>query len=55
MLHATRYAVRMSSNNFLDLIVGIGHKSCKKDTHYREVISVRERLAVTLQILACCG
>lgn len=44
--------LRMSSNDFECLIVGIGHIISKKDTNYRKAIPVRERLAITLRFLA---
>lgn len=44
--------LRMSSDDFESLIVGIGHIISKQDTNYRKAIPVRERLAITLRFLA---
>lgn len=43
---------RISSNDFEFLITLIGPKICKKNTNYRDAISVKDRLAVTLRFLA---
>lgn len=44
--------LRMSSEDFENLINLVGHRIAKKNTNYREAIPVRERLAITLRFLA---
>ncbi|XP_063242786.1 uncharacterized protein LOC134542451 [Bacillus rossius redtenbacheri] len=43
---------RMSPTTFEDLLIKIGPKICKKETHLREPITIQDRLAVTLRFLA---
>lgn len=42
----------MSSTDFENLINLIGAKICKQNTNYRDAISVKDRLAITLRFLA---
>lgn len=44
--------LRMSSENFEDLIQVVGPAIYKRNTNYRNAISVEERLAITLRFLA---
>lgn len=44
--------LRMSSENFEDLIQVVGPTIHKRNTNYRNAISVEERLAITLRFLA---
>lgn len=44
--------LRMSSSDFEELITLIGRKVAKLNTNFRDSISVKDRLAVTLRFLA---
>lgn len=44
--------LRMTSNDFENLLTAIGPKIARQDTNYRLAIPARERLAVTLRYLA---